>query len=156
MSDWLWNSHETLLRFLDAARIGDLHTILDLPAGEDLQTALDRDDADDEHRWEKLLALNVAQGHFKIENVDSVLVDYAETRFWCYDDEGYGAQNLDVYLGILYSVDTFGVRDPQLAYDNWEAALEGPYPEGAQEEFAKIENRLDDEMRARLAPLMAQ
>jgi hypothetical protein len=70
MSDWLWNSNETLLRFLDA-RVGDLHTILDLQAREDLQAALDRDDAEDEHRWERLLALNVAQSHFKIENVDT-------------------------------------------------------------------------------------
>jgi hypothetical protein len=144
------------MRFLDAARVGDLHAILNLPAGEDLQAALARDDTEDEHRWERLLALSVAQGHFKIESVDSVLVDYAETRFWCYDDEGYAAQTLDVYLGILYSVDMFGVRDPQLAYECWEAAFDGPYPEGAQEELAKIEGRLDDEMRVRLAPLVAE
>jgi hypothetical protein len=97
-----------------------------------------------------------AQRHFKIESVGGVLADYAETRFWCYDDEGYAAQALDVYLGILHSVDAFGVRDPEQAYEYWEAALDGPCPEGAQEDFAKIEDRLDDEMRARLAPLMAQ
>ena len=95
----------------------------------------------------------MAQSHFKIENVGDVLVDYAETRFWCYDDEGYAAQALDVHLGILYSVDMFGVRDPQLAYECWEAALDGPYPEGAQEDFTKIEHLLDREMRARLALL---
>jgi hypothetical protein len=152
----LWTSNETLMRFLEAARVGDLHTILDLSADEDLQMALDRNDADDEYRWERLLALSVAHGHFRIRNVESVLVDYAETRFWCYDDEGYGAQTLDVYLGILYSVDTFGVRDPLLAYESWEAALDGPHPEGAQEDLARIKHRLDDELRARLAPLMAR
>ena len=58
MSDWLWNSNETLTRFLEAARVGDIHVVLNLSPGEDLRAALDRDDADDGHRWERLLVLS--------------------------------------------------------------------------------------------------
>jgi hypothetical protein len=86
VGDWLWNSNETLMRFLDAAR----------------------------------------------------------------------AQTLDVYLGTVYSVNMFGVRDPQLAYEHWQAALEGAYPEGAQDDLGEIRHRLDDEMRARLAPVIVR
>lgn len=41
-----------------------------------------------------------------------------------------------------------------VAADHWQAALDGPYPEGAQEEFARIEPLLDEQTRAQLTPLM--
>jgi hypothetical protein len=150
---WNWND-KALARFVAAARAGDLHTILDLSPGEDLRTALQRDDAREyKHGWERLLALYLAQDYFCLE-MEGVIYDYAEFRYFRYDDDGYTEQRLTVDLGMLHSVDNFGLHDVQQAYGHWQAALDGPYPEGAQEEFAKIEPLLDEQTRARLAPLM--
>ena len=137
-----WNfKGKALARFVAAARAGDVRTILDVPAGRD------------KHGWERLLALHVAQDHFG-HDLDSVIYDYAELRYFQYDDDGYMQQRLAVDLGVLYSVEDFGLRDAQLAYGWWKAALDGPYPEGAWEEFARIGPLLDEETRALLAPLM--
>jgi hypothetical protein len=46
------------------------------------------------------------------------------------------------------------VAAARVGYGCWQAALQGPYPEGAQEEFAKIDPLLDEQTRALLAPLM--
>jgi hypothetical protein len=151
---WAWNESE-LARLVAAARVGNLHAILDIPPSEDLLAALRRDDAREyEYGWERLLALHLAQDHFKHE-MEGIIYGYAEFRYFQYDDDGYMMQQLMVDLAMLHSADDFGLRDQQLAYEYWQAALNGPYPEGAQEELAKIEPLLDGETRTRLAPLMA-
>ncbi|GIJ50932.1 hypothetical protein Val02_78180 [Virgisporangium aliadipatigenens] len=150
---WNWND-KALVRFIAAARVGDLHTILDVPADGDLRTALHGEDArKHKHGWERLLALHVAQDYFGQE-LDGIIYDYAEFRFFRNDDDGYMQQRLAVDLGVLHCVDNFGLHDGQLAYGYWQAALEGPYPEGVQEEFAKIEPLLKERTRALLVPLM--
>ncbi|GAA1041204.1 hypothetical protein GCM10009557_64390 [Virgisporangium ochraceum] len=150
---WNWNDR-ALTRFVAAARAGDVHTILDLPPDRDPRAALLGGDARKyKHAWERLLALHVARDHFEHE-VDGVIYDYAEVRFFRNDDDGYVQQRLAVDLGVLHSVDAFGVHDGQLAYGWWQAALEGPYPEGAREELARIGPLLDERTRALLAPLM--
>lgn len=151
---WTWNE-KAMMRFVAAARAGDLHTILDASPDEDLQTVLQRDDSREyKHGWERLLALYLAQDHFKHE-MDGIIYGYAELRYFVYDDEGYTQQRLAVDLGMLHSVDNFGLHDVELAYEYWQAALDGPYPPGTQEEFAKVEPLLDEQTRARLAPLLA-
>lgn len=150
---WSWNE-KALARFVAAARVGDLRAILDVPAGEDLRAALHREDARKyKHGWERLLALHVAQDYFRHE-MDGVIYDFAELRFFRNDDDGYMQQRLAVDLGVLHSVDNFGLHDGQLAFGCWQAALQGPYPEGAQEEFARIQPLLDEQTRAVLLPLM--
>jgi hypothetical protein len=152
---WNWNG-KALARFVAAARAGDLHTILDLPPDEDPGTALQRDETRKyKHSWERLLALYLAQDYFNHE-MEGIIYGYAEFRYFHHDDDGYVQQRLTVDLGMLHSVDDFGLHDVQQAYDRWQAALDGPYPEGAQEEFAKIEPLLDEQTRTRLAPLMTQ
>ena len=142
------------MRFVAAARAGDLHTILDLPPSEDLRTAVHRDDTRKyKHGWERLLALYLAQDYFDHE-MEGVIYGYAEARYFRYDDEGYTQQRLEVDLGMLHSLSNFGLHDVRQAFNHWQAALEGPYPEGAQEQFARIEPMLDEQTRAQLAPLM--
>lgn len=151
---WSWNG-KALTRFVAAARAGDIHTILDVPPDEDPGTALSRDETRTyKHGWERLLALHLAHSYFKHE-MDGIIYGYAEFRYFHNDDDGYMGQRLAVDLGMLHSVDTFGVHDVREAHGYWRAALDGPYPEGAQEEFARIEPLLDEQTRARLAPLMA-
>jgi hypothetical protein len=151
---WDWNESE-LARLVAAARVGNLHAILDLPPGEDLRAAQQRDGAREyKYGWERLLALHLAQDHFKHE-MEGIIYGYAELRYFQNDDDGYMMQRLMVDLATLHSVDHFGLRDRQLAYDYWQAALDGPCPEGAHEELAKIEPLLDGETRTRLARLMA-
>jgi hypothetical protein len=144
---WNWND-KALARLLAAARAGDLRAILD----GDLQPPEDRRYT---HGWERLLALHVAQDHFRHET-DGVIYAYAEHRYFRNDDDGYMQQRLAVDLGVLHSVDSFGVHDARLAYEWWQAALEGPYPEGAQEELAKVEPLLDEQTRALLTPLLTR
>ncbi|MBG0832582.1 hypothetical protein HS041_33330 [Planomonospora sp. ID67723] len=151
---WSWNEEE-LARFAAAARVGDLHAILDVPPDDDLQAALQRDDAREyRYGWERLLALHLAKNHFG-HAAEGVIYDYAEFRYFVYDDDGYVEQRLNTDLAMLHSVHDFGLHDPQQAYTHWQAALRGPYPEGAREEFAKIEPLLNVRTRSRLAPLMA-
>lgn len=56
-----------------------------------------------------------------------------EDRYFRYDDEGYLAQHLDEDIAIVFSLGLTGQPDPVRARTRWEAALDGPYPEGAQE-----------------------
>jgi hypothetical protein len=150
---WNWNEDE-LVRFVAAARMGDFHAILDIPPGEDPETWLDRDaDRDYAHGWERLLALRVATDHFRHE-ANGIIYSYAEDRYFRYDDDGIVMEHLMADLAMLHSVDDFGLHDEQLAYQYWQAALSGPYPEGAREDFIKVEPLLGEGMRARLVPLM--
>jgi hypothetical protein len=151
---WDWDD-DVLARFVAAARASDFHAILDIPPGEDPEAALDRDVGREyEHGWERLLALYVAKDHFR-HRADGIIYSYAEDRYFRYDDDGMVMEGLMVDLAMLHSVNDFGLRDEQLACEYWQAALGGPYPEGAREGFTKIEPSLDSEMRARLALLMA-
>lgn len=150
---WDWNVKK-LARFVAAARAGDIHAIVDVPPGRDLREALQSDaDREYKHGWERLLALYLADAYFKHE-MEGIVYDYAEFRYFQYDDDGYTEQRIAVDLGMLHSVADFGLHDPQEAAHCWQAALEGPYPEGAREEFAKIEPLLDEQTRALLAPLL--
>jgi hypothetical protein len=84
---WAWNE-KAMMRFVAAARAGDLHTILDASPDEDLQTVLQRDDSRKyKHGWERLLALYLAQDHFKHE-MDGIIYGYAELRYFSYDAAG--------------------------------------------------------------------
>jgi hypothetical protein len=151
---WHWDDEE-LARFVAAARVGDIHVIVDVPPGADLREALQSDAAREyQYGWERLLALYLAETYFK-HAMAGIVYDYAEFRYFQYDDDGYTEQRIAVDLGMLHSVDDFGLHDPPEAARWWRAALEGPYPEGARDGFAKVEPLLDERTRARLAPLLA-
>lgn len=150
---WTWNEDQ-LTRFITAARAGDIHTIVEVPPGDDLRTTLQNNDREYEYGWERLLALYVAEDYFQ-HPMDGVVHDYAEDRYFRYDDDGYLEQHIAIELAVLHSVTRFGIHDPQHAYDRWQAALTGPYPEGTREQLTRIEHLLDDHTRALLAPLTA-
>lgn len=148
---------QRLRGYLDAARRGEAHLILDVPLDLPIREALVAPPPWGEGSYEKLLALYLATDTFGFEELGGVIYDFAEHTYFRYDDEGYALAQVHADLGFLHATSDYGLFDEQRAVHYYRAALAGPYPEGVYEELdavlavAKAPLRLLEALRHALA-----
>ncbi|MGW8881915.1 hypothetical protein [Streptomyces mirabilis] len=65
-------------------------------------------------------------------------------------------QWLNEGAAIVFSTDRLGLADPVLAWKRWQAVLQGPYPEGAQERLGALVPSMTAAVRAGHEGLIAR
>ncbi|MER5942445.1 hypothetical protein ABT121_34665 [Streptomyces sp. NPDC001928] len=134
-----------LARLIEQARGGVAHELMSL-----------LNDRDSEHLYEAAPAMPVVHD-LNDDALDAAVRDTAwnvfEDHYYRYDDEGYQQQWFDVDAATVFSTDRLGLADPELARERWEAALAGPYPEGAREQLDALIPTMAPPVRARLEAL---
>ncbi|MFI2433047.1 hypothetical protein [Streptomyces sp. NPDC018693] len=151
--DW-----QLLGRLIGLARDGDTRGVLGLPSDADPQT-FHLTDPVLKHSYESLLAWVVAGDLGEFPDLDDEWSDawgIVEWGFFDHDDDGYAMQWLNEGAATVFSTDRLGLADPVRARQRWEAALEGPYPEGAQEQLDALVPSMAPAVRAGLEGLITR
>jgi hypothetical protein len=145
-----------LERLIGLARRGDVCGLLGLPSDTDPRNVPETGQIL-EPSHEVMLANIVASALGETPDLDEEWSDVwggFEWEFFDHDDEGYAMQALNEDAAIVFSTDRLGLADPALARQHWEAALQGPYPEGTRERLDALVPSMTPAVRSGLESLI--